>query len=195
METPAKPRAGDSLQEFDLAWRRSDQPGALPSDPLLRRLLEDRGSLTASLRAACGDQFGLDLIGEGLEPSSPEDRALLGTESAMLHVRRVNMRCGPRLCICAVTLVPPETLLAEPWLERLGSTPLGDALEARGGMRRLDFEFARAESTHPAFASALADADIRPAAMWARRSIFALSAGPLLVYELFLPGIDRLGSH
>lgn len=195
METPAKPRAGDSLQEFDLAWRRSDQPGALPSDPLLRRLLENRGSLTASLRSACGIQFGLDLISQGLERASREDRALLATESAMLHVRRVNMRCGPRLCVCAVTLVPPETLDAEPWLATLGSTPLGDALEARGGMRRREFEFALAESTHPAFAAALAEADIPPAAMWARRSVLTLDSGQLLVYELFLPGIDRCEPH
>ena len=195
METPVNPRGEVAPQEVEPAWRRSDQPGALPSDPLLRRLLADRGSLTASLRSACGSEFGLDLISEGLEPSSPEDRSLLGTESPVLHVRRVNMRCGPRLCVCAVTRVPPETLAAEPWLETLGSTPLGDALEARGGMRRLDFEFARAESTQPTFADVLADANIRPSAIWARRSVFTLDAGPLLVYELFLPGIDRCGSH
>ena len=40
-----------------------------------------------------------------------------------------------------------------------------------------------------------AGADIRPTTVWARRSVFALDAGPLLVYELFLPGIGGCGPH
>ncbi len=193
MEHPAKPLAGSP--ENRLVWRRADEAGALPGDPELRGLLEDRGSLTARLRRSCGNGFRLELVGEGLETASGEDQALLGTGSDRIHVRRVAMRCGSRLWVCAGTLIPPDTLRGAPWLETLGSTPLGDVLEARGQLRRQAFEFARGDSTHPAFGPALAGADIRPAAVWARRSVFTLDAGPLLVYELFLPGIDGRGRH
>jgi chorismate--pyruvate lyase len=193
MDNPAKPLP--ESPEARLVWRRANETGALPDDPGLRSLLEDPGSLTASLRRNCGDGFELELVSEGIEAASVEDRALLGTGSGRVHVRRVSMRCGSRIWVCAGTLVPPETLAGAPWLESLGSTPLGDALEARGELRRLAFEFARADSTHPAFAPALAGADIRPAAVWARRSVFTLDAGPILVYELFLPGIGGCGRH
>jgi chorismate--pyruvate lyase len=193
MDNPAKPLAGSP--EARLVWRRADEAGALPDDPVLRSLLEDPGSLTASLRRTCTDGFELDLVSEGIEAASAEDQALLGTRSSRIHVRRVSMRCGSRVRVCAGTLIPPETLDGAPWLATLGPTPLGDALEARGELRRQAFEFARGESTHQAFAPALAGADIRPTAVWARRSVFRLDAGPLLVYELFLPGICGSAQH
>jgi chorismate--pyruvate lyase len=193
MDNSAQPLAGSP--ESRLVWRHAGEAGALPDDPALRGLLEDPGSLTASLRRRCGDGFELELVGEDIEAVSAEDQALLGTNSGRIHVRKVCMRCGSRVWVCAGTLIPPETLTGAPWLETLGSTPLGDALEARGELRRRAFEYARADSTHPAFAPALAGADIRPTTVWARRSVFALDAGPLLVYELFLPGIGGCGPH
>jgi chorismate--pyruvate lyase len=191
MDTPANILSNSKARGTDVTWRPGDRPGALPDDPDLRGLLESRDSLTARLRQVCGAAFRLELLGEGREVASAADRALLDTSAREMHVRRISMHCGDKLCVCAGTLMPPELLDRAPWLAGLGTTPLGDALEARGGLKRSGFEFARGESTHPAFLPALAGADIRPAAVWARRSLFSVDAGRLLVYELFLPGITR----
>ncbi|MEJ2515761.1 MAG: chorismate lyase [Gammaproteobacteria bacterium] len=176
-----------------LAWLGGDQPGALPEDPDLRGWLEDTGSLTARLRSACLAGFRLELLGETIEPAPPDARTLADSSGA-LRARRVRMFCGQRLCVCATTLIPPATLAGEPWLAGLGDRPLGDALLERGGIRRSPFLYARAPADHPLFAVALEGADIRPNPIWARQSTFRLAAGPLLVYEIFLPDLTRCGS-
>ena len=177
-----------------LAWRPSGAASSLPEDPALKSWLEDAGSLTARLRGACATGFRLELLGETRE-AAPQDAADLLEASESFRARRVRMYCGDRLCVCATTLIPPATLAGEPWLADLGDRPLGDALLERGGIRRSEFSFARAPADHSLFAVALAGADIRPAQVWARRSTFTLTSGPILVYEIFLPDLTRCGSR
>lgn len=172
-----------------LVWLAVDAPGALPEDPVLRGWLQDSGSLTSRLRATCGPGFRLELLGEAAEPVPGDARELLDGDAA--RARRVRMFCGDSLCVCATTLIPAATLAGDPWLHALGDRPLGDALLERGGIQRSPFEFARANPGHPLFTPSLDGTDIRPAWVWARRSRFSLSAGPLLIYEMFLPGLTR----
>jgi chorismate lyase len=172
-----------------LEWLPADAPGALPKDPGLRGWLQDAGSLTSRLRGGCAAGFRLELLGESIEPLPGDAHALLSGDSA--RTRRVRMFCGESLCVCATTLIPAETLAGDAWLAALGDRPLGDALLERGGIQRSPFEFARANPAHPLFTPALEGTDIRPAWVWARRSRFRLSAGPLLIYEMFLPGLTR----
>ena len=174
-----------------LGWLPGDAAGALPEDAGLRAWLGDAGSLTSRLRAACGPGFRLELLGEAVEAVPPDARALLRDGEA--RARRVRMFCRDTLCVCATTLIPGITLAGDPWLEALGDRPLGDALLERGGIQRSPFEFARASTAHPLFAPALEGTDIRPEWVWARRSRFQLAAGPLLIYEIFLPGLTRCG--
>jgi chorismate lyase len=172
-----------------LAWLPASAPAALPEDPDLRGWLLDSGSLTSRLRTACGRGFRLELLGEAGEPVPNDARGLLAGDEA--RARRVRMYCGNSLCVCATTLIPGATLAGDPWLAALGDRPLGDALLERGGIQRSPFEFARANPAHPLFTPALDGTDIRPAWVWARRSRFHLAAGPLLIYEMFLPGLTR----
>jgi chorismate lyase len=185
---PARPA---SLSE-PLTWLAADAPGALPDDPGLRRWLQDPGSLTSRLRGACGAGFRLELLGEATEAVPADAHALLGEGEA--RARRVRMFCGDSLCVCATTLIPAATLRGNPWLQALGDRPLGDALLERGGIQRSPFEYARANPAHPLFTPALEGTDIRPAWVWARRSRFRLEGGPLLIYEMFLPGLTRCGN-
>lgn len=182
---PARP-ANDAEP---LVWLTTDAPGALPEDPGLRGWLQDSGSLTSRLRTTCGAGFRLELLGEAAEPVPGDARGLLDGDTA--RARRVRMFCGDSLCVCATTLIPAATLAGDPWLRALGDRPLGDALLERGGIQRSPFEFARANPGHPLFTPSLDGTDIRPAWVWARRSRFGLSAGPLLIYEMFLPGLTR----
>lgn len=175
-----------------LDWLPADAPGALPEDAGMCGWLQDAGSLTSRLRAACGDGFRLELLGEALEPLPADARELLDDGEA--RARRVRMYCDDNLCVCATTLIPGVTLAGNPWLAALGDRPLGDALLERGGIQRSPFEFARAPTSHPLFTPALEGTDIRPAWVWARRSRFRLVAGPLLIYEIFLPGLTRCGN-
>lgn len=176
-----------------LAWLPADGPGALPEDPGLRGWLQDAGSLTSRLRGACGEGFRLELLGEATEPVPGDARALL--RKGLARARRVRMFCGESLCVCATTFIPGITLAGDPWLTALGDRPLGDALLERGGIQRSPFEFTRANPAHPLFSPALDGVDIRPAWVWARRSRFRLVSGPLLIYEMFLPGLTRCGSR
>jgi chorismate--pyruvate lyase len=175
-----------------LAWLPARAPGALPDDAALRGWLRDPGSLTSRLRAACPAGFRLELLGEATETLPADAHGLL--EGASVRVRRVRMFCSETLCVCATTLIPMATLAGTGWLEGLGDRPLGDALLERDGICRSPFEFARVSPDHPLFMPALEYTDIRPAATWARRSRFTLAAGPLLVYEIFLPGLTRCGN-
>ena len=172
-----------------LAWLPADASGALPEDAGLRGWLQDAGSLTSRLRTACEGGFRLELLGEAAEPVPVDARALL--EGAMARVRRVRLFCRDNLCVCATTFIPDETLEGEPWLAELGDRPLGDALLERGSIQRSPFEFTRANPAHPLFSPALDGMDIRPVWVWARRSRFRLAAGPLLIYEMFLPALTR----
>jgi chorismate lyase len=175
-----------------LEWLPASVRGALPDDPVLYGWLTDSGSLTSRLRAACGPGFRLELLGEATEVLPGDAVSLL--DGSEVRARRVRMFCGDGLCVCATTLIPAATLDGEPWLASLGDRPLGDALLERGGIQRAPFEFCRASPAHPLFSPALAGTEIRPAWVWARRSRFRLVAGPLLIYEMFLPGLTRCGN-
>jgi len=186
-ESPVTARPANLAEP--LAWLPARARGALPEDAGLRDWMRDPGSLTSRLRAACPQGFRLELLGEAGEPMPEDARGLLAGDAA--RARRVRMFCGESLCVCATTLIPPATLAGTPWLDALGDRPLGDALLERDGIRRSAFEFARVSPDHPLFMPALHDSDIRPASIWARRSRFSLAAGPLLIYEIFLPGLTR----
>jgi chorismate lyase len=181
--------ARPAIHAAPLTWLPAAAPGALPDDPKLRGWLQDSGSLTSRLRDACTAGFRLELLGEALEDVPADARGLLGAPQA--RARRVRMFCGDNLCVSATTLIPAVTLDGEPWLAALGHRPLGDALLERGGIQRSPFEFTRANPAHPLFTPALSGTDIRPAWVWARRSRFRLATGPLLIYEMFLPGLTR----
>lgn len=181
--------AGTAGRAGPLAWLPADAADALPEDPGLQDWLRDVGSLTSRLRQACSQGFRLELLSEADEAVPGDARPLLDFD--MARARRVRMFCGAKLCVCATTLMPAVTLDGDPWLATLGDRPLGDALLERGGIQRSPFEFTRADPDHALFAPALQEIDIRPAWVWARRSLFTLAAGRLLVYEMFLPGLTR----
>ena len=177
-----------------LAWRAAGEPDALPADPVLSGWLTDAGSLTARLKAACGARFRLELLGEAEEPA-PADAAVLLGGRTLVRARRVRMYCGDTLCVGAATLIPAATLAAAPWLGDLGDRPLGEALLERGRVYRSSFRFAPAPATHPLLAPVLRGEASPAATLWARESEIRLAAGPLVVYEIFLPGLARCAEH
>ncbi len=173
-------------------WQSGDAPGALPSSASLRNWLLERGSLTRRIRDS-SDRFALELLGEALEPADAEDLCLLECSDDRLHVRRVCLSGHGVRLVFASTLVPPATLARHPWLTQLGEQPLGEALADQAAVTRTPFEYTSIDERDPLFAAALEGTDIAPEALWARRSRFLVGDDAILVYEVFLPGLARVG--
>lgn len=173
-------------------WQAGDAPGALPECPSLRSWLLEDGSLTARIRDS-GDGFSLELLGERMERADPEDLRVLECNDARVHARRVRLGGQGVRLVFASTLVPPQTLARHPWLAELGDRPLGEALADRPAVMRTPFEYTRIDEQDPLFAEALQGTDIAPESLWTRRSRFLVDGDPILVYEVFLPGLARIG--
>jgi chorismate--pyruvate lyase len=175
-------------------WRAPTQADALPDDPVLREWLQDRGSLTRRLREAGKRDFSLSVLGETMEVASEEDRRLLDSKERHVRVRRVRLGCDAIELVFACTLMPHSTLLRHPWLKELGDQPLGEALADRDSVERTDFEYAWIAPGHPLLSNALPVTDATSGGLWARRSRFLVDGSPILVYEVFLPGLSRIGA-
>lgn len=178
-----------------VSWQRTTAVVDLPADPGLRAWLSDSGSLTRRLRRLGGSDFHLSVLGEGWECSGEEDLRLLGSQAGRVRVRRVRIEALGVHLVFACTRMPPETLARHPWLGRLGHKPLGEALADRTDVRRTPFEFALLPADHWLLEAALEGTDLVPGQLWSRRSLFLIDDSPILVYEVFLPGLARFGDH
>ena len=75
----------------------------------------------------------------------------------------------------------------------LGTRPLAMALFADPLVARGEFEFARLDSRHPLWKRASELLGRAMPVLWARRSLFHRHDRPLMVTEVFLPGlVERL---
>ncbi len=105
-------------------------------------------------------------------------------------VRQVRLVCRNEPCVFARTVIPNATLSgARRRLARLGNKPLGAVLFADPGMRRGALQLARISPGEGLFAAATRGLQPAPLEIWGRRSVFYLKGNPLLVSEIFLPGI------
>lgn len=179
----------------DASWETFDTVRELHGDAKLREWLEHSGSLTRRLRRIGGRDLNLEVLGEDWEQSADEDVSLLGSAAGRVRVRKVRISSRGTPLVFACTRMPPETLARHPWLGRLGHKPLGEALADRTDVKRTPFEFAVLPDNHPLVGDALERTDISPGKMWSRRSLFLISESPILVYEIFLPGLASLGDR
>lgn len=157
-------------------------------DSVLRSWLTEPGSLTARCQRHCG-QFRVHLLrqirGRGL--------AEQGAARDLVWVREVVLECdGVPVIFAHTTLSTATNGRLTRWLARLGSRSLGSLLFSHPGFQRGAIEFCRLDARHPLFhrAAPLAEG---AAYLWARRSWHALGAQRVLVTEVFLPAISRLG--
>jgi chorismate--pyruvate lyase len=108
-------------------------------------------------------------------------------------VREVVLECDGQPVIFAHTTLSTATRgrLAR-WMDRLGNRSLGSLLFAYPGFRREAIEYLRLDRRHPLYRRAAAVADVGET-LWARRSLHRLGLQRVLVTEVFLPAIARLG--
>lgn len=173
-------------------WRHREQ--LLTSLPSIHEWLFDNGSLTRRLQQACPGGFRVELISQLWQRPQLNERRRLGMPSRRLAlVRQVYLYCGDTPCVYARTIMPRETLSgSQRHLAVLGNRPLGAVLFADPHMHREAMEFARLQAGERLFADAVQRLSTWPRAIWGRRSVFYLANKPLLVNEIFLPGIENL---
>ena len=161
----------------------------------MRAWLVDRGSLTARIQARC-DAFRVQLLKQGRARVDRDERFLhAGARRGMALVREVYLYCGDTPVVFAHSVIDPRSLHG-PWrrLARLGTRPLGAALFADPRVRRYPLHQRKLNRHHELYARACAALATRPPYLWARRSLFMLHNSPILVTEVFLPGIVKLRS-
>ena len=167
-------------------WR-ARLPGSL-RDPLLRSWLSEPDSLTARCQRACAC-FRVRLLRCGKGRPLADEAA----GRAPAWVREVVLECDGRPVIFAHTTLSTATRgRLSRWMSGLGDRSLGSLLFAYPGFRRERIEYLRLDRRHPLYQRAAAVAEVGDH-LWARRSLHRLAAQRVLVTEVFLPAITRLG--
>lgn len=172
-------------------WRIATRLHRRDVPELALRWLLDPASLTRRIRAACTGQFRVEVLAEGwARPEYSEARELGIRTGSWGFVREVQLLCDEHPWVYARTVIPRSTLTGpQRQLTRLKTRPLGEVLFADPTMRRGPVEIARLTPCDKLYPAATRHLAPRPEAVWGRRSLFTLSGKPLLVCEVFLPGI------
>lgn len=147
-------------------------------------------SLTARLRLQC-DGFHVERLHQGHARPFNDEWTLIGlSRPTYALVREVILHCGERPLVFAHSVTPLKALDGA-WREivGLGNRPLGDALFSNPRIQRQALAFARIDVRHPLYRAAADCLEIAPQTLWARRCRFLLEDSPLLVSEVFLPGL------
>lgn len=168
------------------AWR--DKPPSYPNP--LHRWLTDRGSLTSRIKAHF-PAFNLKRLGQSLQVPHPDECRHMGFRAGELAVvREVLLKSNDTPLVFAHSIAARRDVRGV-WrgLSRLGSRPLAEMLFNDPTVARLPMEYHRIDARHPLFQRSLVVAPHHAKSLWARRSVFVKHGRPLLVTEVFLPGI------
>lgn len=173
--------------------RWKPRPALAGAPAYLHPWLSDPGSLTARIVARC-QCFQVRVLGERRAPPFSDEHRLIGLPPGRhAWTREVLLLADGVPVVFAHSVLAPRDLVGAWHMARaIGSRPLGAALFADPGICRGPLSAARLGPSHPLHRHAAAAlGEILPT-LWARRSRFCRLDRPLLVTEVFLPGIARL---
>lgn len=171
-------------------WKPARLIQRVTSSPTIQSWLSTKESLTQRLRQHCPALQVLVLSEQTERPLLDETTALGMLPNDQAWVRCVLLQCENQSWIYARTVIPnltPES----PWfsLQKLGDKPLGEVLFEFPSIQRTPFEFtSQALSSWPYLSEQLEAAESQGKG-YARRSIFTQKEAPLLLTEVFLPGL------
>lgn len=155
--------------------------------------LTDTGSLTARLMARC-THFRVQVVAERRARPFADERHLIGLpQGRTAWTREVLLYADDIAVVFAHSVLAPSDLNGA-WhmAQAIGARPLGAALFADPTICRSPLTTARLTPRHPLHRHAEQALGERLPTLWARRSRFCRLGRPLLVTEVFLPGIARL---
>ncbi len=188
--------AADAFPSSARCWRAASAPPRPPA--ALRGWLTDATSLTARIRARCG-QFSVTVLSQSLARPLPDEAHALGVSPARrAWLREVLLLADGVPVVYARSwhpLTPPARRMAA--FFRSGRQPLGHALFAHPRICRSPLRMrcvdARDARYHRALACAHVAPESHPHLLWARHSLFTRPAAcAVLVCEIFLPAIAQL---
>jgi chorismate lyase len=186
---PRRPQQTMPRQVF--RWKtRPDMTGA----PLfLHPWLADPASLTARIVARC-DKFQVRVLRETRAPPFLDEHDLIALPlQRHAWMREVLLIADGVPVVFAHSILSPRDLTGAWHMARaIGSRPLGAALFADPGISRGPLHAARLTPAHPLHRHAAAAVGTSLPTLWGRRSRFCRSGRPLLVTEVFLPGVAGL---
>ncbi len=154
--------------------------------------LHDHGSLTLRIQQRC-NQFAVRPVHSGLARIAYDESALLGMAPHQLaYSREVFLYADGQPVVFAHSTCAAQHLRGA-WgsLGGLGNKPLGAMLFAHPLVERKLLRFKVLRSRHLLHQRANKSGSVSDR-LWARRSLFYLHGAPLLVTEVFLPGILKL---
>jgi chorismate--pyruvate lyase len=178
-------------------WQSRRQLVGLHIPLYLRPWLFEEGSLTRRLVGHCADRFTLELLSSRWARPLPDEHRALGLGSGRTAlVRQVYLRCGALPLVFARSVVPPRSLHGgNQRLARLGARPLAAVLFSPVRVGRGPIEVAPLSRADRLHGLATRDRVAEVPALWARRSLFFPAGRPVLVTEVFLPGLASLAGH
>ncbi len=183
--TPQKAPAAVKSKFSDRLWARAPV-GAGP----YRAWLTDRGSLTQRIADRCS-RFRVEVVFQGLRRPTRDEAFLFADRGrSRVVVREVYLYCGDIPVVFAHSVTRPRDLRGT-WkaLTGLGSRSLGTRLFTDPRVQRCPLHQKKLTAGHELYARAVGAAPHAAAPLWARRSLFLLHNSPILVTEVFLPGI------
>jgi len=173
----------------DSYWNSTATGAGADLSPWLR----DHGSLTQRIVQRC-EHFSVCNIFSGLARIALDESALLGIAPQQLAwSREVFLYADDQPVIFAHSICAARHLRGA-WqaVRELGSKPLGAVLFTHPQVMRQSLHYKALPAHHPLYRRATGILSAPPDRLWARRSLFYLHDAPLLVTEVFLPGILHL---
>ena len=151
--------------------------------------LTESGSLTKRLRSVYGDKLSVQILYHDWKPAFIDECRLLNLPTQRYQlIREVLLHADSKPLVLARTVLPEATIrIAHRNLSHLGTRPLGEVIFAYPDLERRHRQFTYT-SNKPWSALALQDYSLA-AAIWGRRTVYAIHHQPLLVSEYFLPGL------
>ena len=158
-----------------------------------RHWLVDAGSLTQRLKTSCQAFSVTHVTQRWGRPQTDESTSLAMRPHQRALLREVCLCCDGQPVVFAHSVLPRRSLRGE-WhgLGRLGARPLGEALFANAEVVRTPLTYRKLLPGHALYQRAVSVLQSRPSCLWARRSVFMLQGAPILVTEVYLPGVLEL---
>ncbi|OQW67845.1 MAG: chorismate--pyruvate lyase [Proteobacteria bacterium ST_bin12] len=150
--------------------------------------LIDDSSLTARLKARYPDLAVQPVLIKNTIAFNDES-ALIGLKAVQHALVRDVLLIGNNMPVVFAHSVLPKSSLRGPWngLGKLGNKPLGAALFANPQVKRAPLSYKKLSPHQVLYQKATQHLSIKPAYLWARRSVFSLNCANILVTEVFLP--------
>jgi chorismate--pyruvate lyase len=169
------------------------QPSPVNAQRSYHRWLTDRGSLTCRLQARC-PAFSVRAVHQRFDKPCRDELSLIKSRrKERVVVREVYLYCGETPVVFAHSVLMRRSLRGN-WrsISRQGVKPLGAALFANPLVKRTPLYFKKLTLHHELYLKACQKLKTLPNYLWARRSVFILLGRPIMVTEVFLPGILEL---